>query len=203
MVCFQCSKHVFLFLPVFCMFLWIYIHRVCVYKWAYCCVKKNKKLPTYLPYFSVACYANTTTIFFFFFFFFFFFGPNYHYKLSLDFGVHSHQFTFIMHTNITSISFSLAIFSSRWAWRCRARHVPRAAIVVLHRLLRTQQPSGGALRTPPRPAWSSTASPILPTTTTASAWVCSQMSTAHSTIENTRRHIGKGRCSCDSFFFQS
>ena len=34
-----------------------YIQRVCVYKWAYCWVKK--KLPTYLPYFSVACCANT------------------------------------------------------------------------------------------------------------------------------------------------
>ena len=30
-----------------------YIHRVCVYKWAYCW---GKKLPTYLPYFSVARY---------------------------------------------------------------------------------------------------------------------------------------------------
>ena len=43
------------------------IHRVCVYKWAYCWVKKKKKkeedLPTYLPYFSVAHYANTTTFF--------------------------------------------------------------------------------------------------------------------------------------------
>ena len=38
-----------------------YIHRVCVYKWAYCWVKKKKKLPTYLPYFSV----TSTTISFF------------------------------------------------------------------------------------------------------------------------------------------
>ena len=50
------------------MFLWvyIYIHRVCVYKWAYCWVKKpnnNTNLPTYLPYFSVARYANTTIYF--------------------------------------------------------------------------------------------------------------------------------------------
>ena len=40
------------------------IHRVCVYKWAYCWVKK-KKLPTYIPtlFFSTR-YGNTTTIFF-------------------------------------------------------------------------------------------------------------------------------------------
>ena len=38
-----------------------YKHRVCVYKWAYCWGKKKKKkeLLTYLPYFSVARYANT------------------------------------------------------------------------------------------------------------------------------------------------
>ena len=39
------------------------IYRVCVYKWAYCWVKKKKNLTTYLPYFSVARYGNT--IFFF------------------------------------------------------------------------------------------------------------------------------------------
>ena len=36
----------------------ICIHRVCVYKWAYCWVKFFF-LPTYLPYFSVARYSNT------------------------------------------------------------------------------------------------------------------------------------------------
>ena len=59
MVYFQCFKHVFLFLPILSMFFYEYIHRVCVYKWAYCWGKKEK-LPTYLRYFSVARYANTT-----------------------------------------------------------------------------------------------------------------------------------------------
>ena len=38
-----------------------YILRVCVYKWAYCWGKKGGgELPTYLPYFLVARYTNTT-----------------------------------------------------------------------------------------------------------------------------------------------
>ena len=61
MVYFQCFKHVLLFLPVF--FFYEYTHRVCVYKWAYCWIKQQKSLPTYLPYFSVPRYANTTIYF--------------------------------------------------------------------------------------------------------------------------------------------
>ena len=56
MVYFQCFKHVFLFLPVFSMLLWIHTQGMCV---LYCWVIFF--LPTYLPYFSVARYANTTT----------------------------------------------------------------------------------------------------------------------------------------------
>ena len=60
MVYFQCSKHVFLFLPVLSMF-YEYIHRVRVYKWAYCWVKNKNKIKIYRPtLFSVAHYANTT-----------------------------------------------------------------------------------------------------------------------------------------------
>ena len=40
------------------MFLLIYTQGMCVS--VYVCKKKIKKLPTYLPYFSVARYANTT-----------------------------------------------------------------------------------------------------------------------------------------------
>ena len=63
MVYYQCFKHVFRTISA-CIFyvLWIYTQGMWVGKWEYCLVKK-KKLPTYLPYFSVARYANT--IFFF------------------------------------------------------------------------------------------------------------------------------------------
>ena len=54
MVCFQCSKHVFLFLPVFCIcnvFMNIYTGYVCINGHT-AGLKKN--VPTYLPYFSLA-----------------------------------------------------------------------------------------------------------------------------------------------------
>ena len=60
MIYFQGFKHVFLFLPVFSVFMNIYTGYVCI--WAYWWVNKKKLLTyMYLPYFSVACYANTTT----------------------------------------------------------------------------------------------------------------------------------------------
>ena len=45
------------------MFLWIYTGYVCI-NGHILLGKKNKKLPTYPPYFSVAHYANTTINFF-------------------------------------------------------------------------------------------------------------------------------------------
>ena len=57
---FNVSSMCFYFCLYFLCF-YAYIHRVCVYKWAYCW--GEKKLLTYLPYFSVARYANTTIYF--------------------------------------------------------------------------------------------------------------------------------------------
>ena len=68
---------------IFYVFMNIHRVHVCIYKWAYCWVKKKKKKKTYLPYFLVAPLLQYNNFFwpkqwaglpiFFFFFFFFFF----------------------------------------------------------------------------------------------------------------------------------
>ena len=45
MVYFQCFTHVCFISACISMF-FMNIHRVCVYKWAYCWIKKNTDLPT-------------------------------------------------------------------------------------------------------------------------------------------------------------